>query len=420
MAYRNRDAFAHAISGGDTGIVVARDAPIAPFTSLKVGGLARLLVRTRDAQVTIAVAEAALLHHVPMLIIGGGSNVVVADAGFDGLVIKVDAHPGSRVAGTIVSTNGDAVLVDVEAGCQTAGFARWAARQGLAGIEWACGIPGTVGGAVVGNAGAYGGDMAGVVDTVDAWLPSSTPSTSNEYSHLEGGSVTRFAVHEMAYRYRTSRLKHGNGVVLGARLRLRREDPASVLARIDTYDAARRQKQPTERSCGSVFRNPPGEIAGRLLEQAGMKGRCRGDAQVSTIHANWIINRGAASAADVVSLMREGQQAVLARSGVRLQLEVLLVGAWDPKDVGGLTRDSCDDAAGEGQGSPGTAGVPLAPGEGNRVGTSGAPGTAGVPPTPGGEQRVGTSGAPGTAGVPPAPGEGIRVGALGVHGVFPA
>ena len=144
----------------------------------------------------------------------------------------------------------------------------------------------------------------------------------------------------MGYGYRTSRLKRGPGVVLGARLRLHREDPAAILARIDTYEAARRQKQPTERSCGSVFRNPPGEIAGRLLEAAGMKGRSSGDASVSPVHANWIINRGNATASDVVSLIREGQASVRARTGIRLQLEVLFLGGWDARVLNDLAGEA--------------------------------------------------------------------------------
>ena len=122
------------------------------------------------------------------------------------------------------------------------------------------------------------------------------------------------------------------------------DDPATLLARIEGFESARRQKQPTERSCGSVFRNPPGETAGRLLEQAGMKGRSRGDAQVSAVHANWIINRGAATATDVLSLIREGRTAVLNRTGIALEIEVLLVGDWDPHAVAEL-RDGATHPA---------------------------------------------------------------------------
>ena len=340
---------AHGVDGV-TGISVVRDAPIAPFTSLKIGGLARLLVRATSQYELVAVADAAAMHGVPTLILGGGSNVIVADEGFDGLVIKLDASSATRHAGTIArdalrdgdgSLDSDVTLVDVEAGCQTAGLARWAARQGLAGIEWACGIPGTIGGAVAGNAGAYGGDMAGIVTAVRAWLPPARTPMAGATGDASGapGSVTTIPVDAMGYAYRTSRLKHGPGIVLGARLRLRREDPAAILARIDTYESARRQKQPTERSCGSVFRNPPGEIAGRLLEAAGMKGRSRGDASVSPVHANWIINRGSATASDVISLIREGQDSVLTRTGIRLRLEVLLVGAWDARVLDGLTSE---------------------------------------------------------------------------------
>lgn len=341
MATRDHHELARAITRGALGVPameVQRDAAIAPFTSLKVGGPARLLVRTRDAVSTIAIAEAATLHQVPILAIGGGSNVVVADAGFDGLVIKLDPPTVARHTGTIAGGVRDEILVDVEAGCQTAGLARWAAREGLAGIEWACGIPGTIGGAIAGNAGAYGGDMAGVVETVRAWLGPHETGSPAENGPEPWARMTEIPVADMGYAYRTSRLKRGHGVVLGARLRLRRERPDVILARIDSFEAARRQKQPTERSCGSIFRNPPGEVAGRLLEDAGMKGRSRGDAQVSPIHANWIINRGTASAMDVAWLMKQGQTEVLARAGIQLHLEVLLVGEWDPAVVDALVE----------------------------------------------------------------------------------
>jgi UDP-N-acetylmuramate dehydrogenase len=178
--------------------------------------------------------------------------------------------------------------------------------------------------------------MASVVNAVQAWVPCVGPATTKVAIPGSIGKVIDVSTADMAYGYRTSRFKGGSGVVLGARLRLRREDPEAVLARIDRFEAARRQKQPTERSCGSMFRNPPGEVAGRLLEQAGMKGRSRGDAQVSPVHANWIVNRGRAAASDVISLVREGRAAVFARTGIRLRLEVLLVGAWNPDETADL------------------------------------------------------------------------------------
>ena len=345
---RGASGFAQAIAEVQVGsrLIVTVDTPLAPYTSLKVGGTARFMVRAHSSDEIIAIASVAADYDMPVLVLGGGSNVVVADAGFDGIVIKIDAPTGTRHAGTISSTDGDAVLVEVEAGCQTAGFARWAARQGLAGFEWACGIPGTVGGAVAGNAGAYSGEMASIVAEVRAWVPSAGAQVLDAAPQAHGGAVIRVPASEMAFGYRTSRFKRGPGVVLSTRLRLRHDDPATLLARIEGFEAARRQKQPTERSCGSVFRNPPGEIAGRLLEQAGMKGRSRGDAQVSAVHANWIINRGAATATDVLSLIREGRTAVHNRTGIALQIEVLLVGDWDPHAVAELRDGATHPAQG--------------------------------------------------------------------------
>ncbi len=315
-----------------TNLGVTHDAPLAPFTSLKVGGPAKLLIRASLPGELAACLGWAAASQVPVLVLGGGSNVVVADRGFPGLAIKVQASRQEIGAGTITDDHGTTVLVDVEAGCMTASVSRWAAREGLGGVEWACGIPGTIGGAVAGNAGAYDGDIASIADAVRAWVPGPTAST---------GSVVVFANAEMGFDYRRSRFKDpGHGVVLGVRLRLKRADPERLLARIDELERTRRRRQPTERSCGSVFRNPPGDSAGRLLEAAGMKGHLRGDAQVSPVHANWIVNRGRATATDVAALMREGQATVFARDGIRLQPEVLLVGDWDPRDTEGLLREA--------------------------------------------------------------------------------
>lgn len=337
----------------ETGLAVVRDAPLAPFTSLKVGGRADALVRVRSEQELVAAAFHAHARGLPVLVLGGGSNVVVSDHGIPGVVIKVDGSMGGRASGAIVGEREGEVIVAVEAGCATAALARWAARAGLGGVEWACGIPGTIGGAIVGNAGAYGGDMAGIVEVVRAWAPDGQVPLAKGFP--PAGRVIEVPVDQMAYGYRTSRMKRpGAGIVLGARLRLRRTDPSALMARIDEFESARRRKQPTERSCGSVFRNPPGDVAGRLLEKAGMKGRTRNDAQVSEVHANWIINRGRAMASDVVALMREGQAAVLDGAGIRLRVEVLLVGAWDRAEVGDLVDP--EDAAAHHPGDGGIAG----------------------------------------------------------------
>lgn len=195
-----------------------------------------------------------------------------------------------------------------------AGVARVAIRAGLGGLEWAVSVPGTVGGAVVGNAGAHGGCIADSLVTAEVVLI--------------GGERLQLTAAELQLGYRTSRFKTGElrGVILAATFALH-EDDAERLSRVAaSYLDYRRRTQPTEASVGSIFRNPPGDYAGRLIEAAGLKGLRRGDAQVSPVHANFIVNLGNATASDVKGLVQEIQQRVFASFGVRLEPEILFCG----------------------------------------------------------------------------------------------
>jgi UDP-N-acetylmuramate dehydrogenase len=201
-------------------------------------------------------------------------------------------------------------------------------RNGLSGLEWAVSIPGTAGGAVIGNAGAHGGDIAGLVDWVQVAYP--------------GAGRHRFSASELRYAYRTSLLKQqlaadregnpaGPGaqtrpVVLSAGFRLTGGDPAEIRARAETYLARRRASQPVEPSAGSIFRNPPGDHAGRLVEAAGLKGHRIGGAQISPRHANFIVNIGGAKAADVLDLIDLARSRVRGQFGVELAPEILFLG----------------------------------------------------------------------------------------------
>ena len=241
---------------------------------------------------------------VKPFLLGRGTNLLVDDRGLDTLVIKTAEHM------TAVRQLDEATL-EADAGILLNHLAVYAQQHGLSGLEFAHGIPGTLGGAICMNAGAYGGEMRQVVTEVTALLP-------------EG--VRRFTAEETAFGYRRSAFLDTEAVVLGARLRLTPDDPAAIRQRMDDLMARRRQSQPLEYpSAGSTFKRPEGYFAGTLIEQTGLKGLTVGGAQVSTKHAGFVINVGGATSADVEELIRQVQQAVYAAHGVHLEPEVRIV-----------------------------------------------------------------------------------------------
>jgi UDP-N-acetylmuramate dehydrogenase len=244
---------------------------------------------------------------VPAFLLGKGSDLVVADAGIRGLVIRVRAA-GISVAGT---------TVHAEAGASMTALAKRSAREGLAGFDWAISIPGTFGGAVWANAGAHDGEMAQVLGSVEVFDP-------------HDGRRRTLRPAECGFGYRDSRFKHGPEVVLGGTIELEPGDPATITALIDEHQARRRATQPlADQNAGSVFRNPPGDHAGRLVEAAGLKGHRIGTAQVSTLHANFIVtDRGTARAGDVRAVGDHVRGIVAERFGVELQYEIEFVGDW--------------------------------------------------------------------------------------------
>ncbi len=282
--------------------------PLARHTSVRVGGPADLLIRVRSEGALRALAAVAYKQSLPFRVIGDGTNLIAADAGIRGLVIR--NHGGSR------SQCADGVSIWAEAGCSLISTARWAASLGLSGLEGAATIPGTVGGAVVNNAGAYGWTTAESVTRIkvldrhgERWIPAD----------------------EMRYGYRTSIIKEcpGHAVVLGAEMRLAPGDASRILSTIQERLQTRQRTQPTAPSSGSVFRNPDGLSAWKLIDEAGMRGRERGGAHVSPLHANFIINSGSATAAEVFALIREIEEAVKARLHITLQREIEFFGAWE-------------------------------------------------------------------------------------------
>jgi UDP-N-acetylmuramate dehydrogenase len=289
---------------------VRKAEPLARYTALRVGGPAELLVVAEEVAALRAAAELARQHGVACRILGGGSNALVSDAGVRGLVVL-------NRAGKVTFGGGE---VWAESGASFSTLARRCVSRGLAGLEWAAGIPGTVGGAVVGNAGAWGGDVASVLDRVRVLEPD--------------GTVALWPAERMGYGYRSSVLKgQGAGgerqtVVLEALFRLQPGEAQSLEQRLAEITQQRKSSQPPGATCGSVFKNPPGDYAGRLIEAAGLKGTSHGGAVISPVHANFVVNQGGATAGDVKALIDLARREVEAGTGVRLELEIELLGEW--------------------------------------------------------------------------------------------
>jgi UDP-N-acetylmuramate dehydrogenase len=294
--------------------------PLARYTGWRIGGPAHFFANARTRDDLVDLVRWAGQREVPILMLGGGTNILIGDGGYPGLVIR------NRATGTELDDRGDEVIVRAESGAPMAGTARRLAGQGFAGLVWAEGLPGTVGGAVYGNAGCYGGDTAGNLIDATVLLPN---GEIEEWSQERLGfgyrtSVLKAAQHAAPADPRTPGLTHP--VVLAARLRLERGDRAELAAQMAEIAAGRRSKTPSGSSCGSSFKNPPGTSAGRLLDEAGLKGTRVGGAVVSERHANYIVNEGGATAADVLRLLDIMRERVLQVSGIELELEVQLVG----------------------------------------------------------------------------------------------
>jgi UDP-N-acetylmuramate dehydrogenase len=294
------------------------------YTSLRVGGPAQWFLSSDDAAPLVHVLAAADDDGLPVLWLGGGSNLLISDDGVDGVVLRYTAS-GHEVEGF---PNGD-VVVRVRAGTSFSNLARRLARDGVGGLEWGASVPGTVGGAVVNNAGAFGGCIADHL--VDA-----------EIVGADGATQTLTA-EELQYAYRTSVLKRGERgpvLVTSARLRVHPAAPDAAMALILANQATRTASQPRQLSAGSIFANPPGDHAGRLIEATGLKGARRGSIEISTHHANFIVNAGSrtdgATAAGVFALIRLAQDTVWEQFRVWLKPEVQLAGRWRDEDLAAL------------------------------------------------------------------------------------
>jgi len=292
----------------ERGIRLRHDAPMAPITTLRVGGPADRLAEPRTRDELLAILDGAREARVPWLVLGNGSNVVVADRGIRGLVIR-DRARAVRVDQTVLSA---------DAGAPMALLVKRATAAGLTGLEWGIAVPGTLGGAVWANAGAHGGEIRDRAVEVAAWDPDS-------------GRLRRLTNAECRFDYRDSLFKRERLVVVEATLVLTPDTPQAVAARVAGYQAHRAATQPlAEQNAGSVFRNPPADFAGRMIEAAGLKGAREASASVSERHANFIVTQRAGRAADVRRLADRVRATVLEATGVSLAFEIEFVGDWGP------------------------------------------------------------------------------------------
>ncbi|MCC8162127.1 MAG: UDP-N-acetylmuramate dehydrogenase [Lachnospiraceae bacterium] len=289
---------------------VLPDEPMKFHTTFRVGGPARYLVEPQSVAELRAVIALCHAQKTPWYIVGNGSNLLVSDEGYDGVVIHLFRNMSAmRAEGTRLM---------LQTGVQTVRAAKFALEHSLTGLEFASGIPGTIGGAMVMNAGAYGGEMKDVVRRVRVLLPD---GTEQDYSG-----------EEMQFGYRRSRVAAEGGIVLEEELELAQGDAESIRARMEELKQKRLAKQPLEYpSAGSTFKRPEGYFAGKLIEEAQLRGFRVGGAQVSEKHCGFVINRGDATASQIWELIGEVQRRVYEQSGVRLEPEVKLLG-FDGKE----------------------------------------------------------------------------------------
>lgn len=287
--------------------------PMSSHTTLRVGGPADLWLTVTNLDELSEVAILAREHRVPLFLLGSGANLLVSDRGVQGLVLQ------NRCQQTNFK-KGDPPRVTVESGVILPSLAHRLARRGLSGLEWAVGVPGTIGGAVVNNAGAYGASMADSLVRAELLTPE--------------GERRWYPVNWFEYEYRSSRLKRlgaggpGYYVVLQAELTLSHKSPVEIENQMVAYNERRKATQPAGASIGSMFKNPPGDYAGHLIDEAGLKGTQIGGAQISSVHANFFVNLGQAKAADFAALIDLAREKVKERFDVELELEIEKVGDW--------------------------------------------------------------------------------------------
>jgi UDP-N-acetylmuramate dehydrogenase len=283
--------------------------PLALRTSFGIGGPAEFFIETASPQSIELALEGCRLRGIPYLLLGAGTNLLIADAGIEGLIVRV-VNRDYEVDGTRIRAG---------AGLKMMRLARIAADANLRGFEFAIGVPGTVGGAVYQNAGCWGKELREVLVEARGFQP--------------GADRRTWRPDDLAFGYRTSALRDGplhGSLVIDATIKLERGDGEEAKRLMTKLTNERNQTQPIKtKNCGSVFKNPPGDSAGRLIQAAGLKGAREGGAIISQLHGNFIVNTGGAKAADVAALIERARAEVMRRFGVELEREVELVGKWD-------------------------------------------------------------------------------------------
>ncbi len=292
-----------------------KDELLSRYSVMNVGGPADYLVTAGSSQDLEAYVCFLWEEKIPFLLLGGGSNTLISDAGIRELVLINEAKEIK-----FLDRDNDYPLLWAESGASFGSLARRAGSKGWTGLEWASGIPGTVGGAVINNAGAFGSNVAEKLEMADILQPS-------------GDSIQRskWSADQFAYDYRSSVIKSGEkqAVVLSAAFKMELSTPSYVKGKISAIAEKRQSSQPSGASLGSMFKNPPGDFAGRLIEATGLKGTRVGDVEISPLHGNFFLNRGNATATDIASMIAQVRDQVHERFGVELELEIQFIGDWN-------------------------------------------------------------------------------------------
>lgn len=291
-------------------IEYATNEPLSKHTTWKIGGPADVMVKPNNEKELSLTLSFLHKHSIPWLVLGRGSNMLISDDGYRGVIIKLSKSFEHVVfKGEIAVAGGS---------CSFVKFSLLSAKQGLSGLEFAGGIPGSVGGAVCMNAGAHGGDVSQILSSVRAVK--------------ETGEVVVLTNEDLHFRYRNSILSQEKWIVTQATFQLKNGETKEIAHKTSSYKERRMKTQPLKMpSCGSVFKNPLPEHAGALIEKVGLKGYAIGGAEISSMHANFIVNRGGAKAKDVLDLMQLAKDKVFNTYGIQLEHEVQMIGIYDLK-----------------------------------------------------------------------------------------
>ena len=293
------------------------DEMMARYSVMQVGGPADYLAIVENKKELEESVRFLWDGEIPFILIGGGSNTLISDKGIREVVIINKARDVK-----FLENDPESPLLWAESGAGFGKLARRAATKGWTGLEWSAGIPGTVGGAVVNNAGAFGSNVAENLEMAEILHPVGDKIQRSEWS-----------VDQLAYDYRSSLIKSGKhpAVVLSATFQMEQSTPEKVKERISSISEKRQESQPQGASLGSMFKNPPGDYAGKLIENAGLKGTSVGDVEISRVHGNFFLNHGNATAADISSLIKTAKERVKEKFGVELELEIQFIGDWDKR-----------------------------------------------------------------------------------------